>query len=134
MLRITTSLAAFGLLLAVAMVCATPAQTPQPEPVQHVVPIPVYPAVPGGSSPPNAYTPTGNGAYTIHAVGRYQAMSHEGQLVLIDTATGECWRLEADTWTRIAPSIAEAQKNERERDIRPQEPSATYPHARLIGD
>lgn len=120
----------FGLLLAVAMVCAVRAQTPQPEPVQHVVPY----RDPAGSSSPNAYTPTGSGqyiSYAPHAVGRYQAISHESRLLLLDTSTGECWRLESDTWVKTAPSIDEVQKNERERDIKPLDPSSGYPHAQL---
>jgi hypothetical protein len=149
-----------GLLLAVVMVCATAAQTPQadtpmtpPKPTDGQAPraflphlkvqtVPdVTPTVPSESEPnkasgsfplpplysppdgfnygpigsPNrAYTPTGPGpekAYTPSGtsssvaprVGRFQLTSHEGQLLLLDTTSGECWvRTGTGDWARIA--------------------------------
>lgn len=141
--RIAASLTAFSLLLAVAMVCATSAQSPRSEPnlgaapiqtVPYVVPAPTYPPAAAGASPSKAYSPTGSGPYTFPTVGRYQAVSHEGRLLLIDTANGECWTLEDNTWSRIAPSIAEAQRHEHAKEIKPLESSTRDPLYRLIGD
>ena len=38
-------------------------------------------------------------------VGRYQAVSHNGGLLVIDTATGECFEHEGSAWTNFAPPI-----------------------------
>ncbi len=38
-------------------------------------------------------------------VGRYQAVSHNGRLIAIDTATGECFRYNGSRWDSFAPPI-----------------------------
>jgi hypothetical protein len=45
-------------------------------------------------------------------VGRYQAVSHEGRLVLLDTSSGECWTLEGHAWTKHAPPVSREQEND----------------------
>jgi hypothetical protein len=38
-------------------------------------------------------------------VGRYQAVSHNGRLIVIDTATGECFRNNGSGWDSFVPPI-----------------------------
>jgi hypothetical protein len=43
-------------------------------------------------------------------VGRYQAVSHNGQLVLLDTTNGECLMLQGNSWSRLAPPVNQPQR------------------------
>jgi hypothetical protein len=99
---IGTPLALLGLLLAVAMVCTTSAQAPKPggsavDPMLYRAPIqpPQVPLTPILSS---------SGHAPLLVVGRYQAVSHNGRLNVIDTATGECFKYNG-AWERFAPPI-----------------------------
>jgi hypothetical protein len=38
-------------------------------------------------------------------VGRYQAVSHNGKLIMLDTATGECYEHYGSVWDSFAPPI-----------------------------
>jgi hypothetical protein len=155
---IGTPLALFGLLLALAMVCATSAQGPKPEApvVDPAAPQPATtapdvsspaprggpspsprdasnadpfaprdplvgpfgPSLPGSSADPTAPpvfrpglsrpsvasgTPSGRAMPLV--VGRYQAVSHNGRLIVIDTATGECFRHNGSSWDSFAAPI-----------------------------
>ena len=93
----------FGL-LTVAMICPTTAQTadvspgtvsrPSPRPFLIVDPSDPPPTHPSFNSPPS--------------VGRYQAVSDSGRLLLIDTATAECWSLSGSRWVQHAQPINRA--------------------------
>jgi hypothetical protein len=135
-----------GLLLVLAMVCASFAQAPAP-----LTDAPPFTPAPSGAkgSPPPAPSSTRpveptrvRGPITISApasemdeglkrlvgvnaasglvalqfqldpqnnpqpsVGRCQAVSHNGKLLLLDTATGECWEHETNSWHTIAPPV-----------------------------
>jgi hypothetical protein len=144
---ISASPTVLGLLLAVVMVCATAAQTPEADtpktppkpPDAQIQTVPyITPHATSKSEPPKAsgsfplppayrpldgfnygpigstdkaYSPTGPGpekTYTPSSgvaprVGRFQFTSHEGQLLLLDTTSGECWvRTGTGDWARIA--------------------------------
>jgi hypothetical protein len=134
--RIVSFASVFGLLLAVAMVCATSAQSPEPQtpntpsPVQnvpYVAPSETNPKMPATGYPPASATPPGgyrypfisNTPYTPREIGRYQAVACNSQLLLIDTSSGECWTLNDGSWIKSAPPIAEVQKRDHERDAKP---------------
>ena len=38
-------------------------------------------------------------------VGRYQPVSHNGKLIVIDTTTGECFEHDESVWGSLAPAI-----------------------------
>jgi hypothetical protein len=58
---------------------------------------------PTGPGPERAYTPTRTTPTVTPRIGRFQAISHEGQLLLLDTTSGECWvRSGTGDWNRIA--------------------------------
>jgi hypothetical protein len=155
---IGTPLTLLGLLLAVAMVCATSAQdatpnapdsqpSPPPGATRHNGDDlePLVPAGPGaaerstfgsarpgvgpggselgpGSSGGPPTSPTAQPIWSINrhqpsmagfpngramplVVGRYQAVSHNGKLVVLDTATGECFSHVGAGWKNLAPPI-----------------------------
>ena len=95
-------LALFGL-LTVAMIYTTSAQTADNSP--GTVPRQRRPdLILDPSNPP----PTRPGGIAPPAVGRYQAVSHNGRLLLIDTATAECWSLSGSGWVQRAQPINRA--------------------------
>jgi hypothetical protein len=132
---IGTPLALFGLLLAAAMVCTTSAQGPKPESpaVEPAAPVGTTTELPGPFNtrpeprpgepagdhsvlpgrtreiPPtrsrSANPSTTSSRAMPLVVGRYQAVSHNGKLILIDTATGECYLHEGSGWRTFAPPI-----------------------------
>jgi hypothetical protein len=57
----------------------------------------------GPSRPATANTPSGRVMPLV--VGRYQAVSHNGKLIVIDTATGECFSHNGSAWGSIVPPI-----------------------------
>jgi hypothetical protein len=59
--------------------------------------------IPTRSGPTMAGTPSGRATPLV--VGRYQAVSHNGRLILLDTATGECYAHERSGWRTFAPPI-----------------------------
>jgi hypothetical protein len=95
-----TPLALFGLLLALAMVCTTSAQGWKSEELRDQ-PASSYSL----SRPASANVQSGRAMPLI--VGRYQAVSHDGKLTLLDTATGECFRRNASAWERLVAPIEE---------------------------
>ena len=63
------------------------------------------PRHPYGPLPPQSYGPHSASG----PVGKFQALSHDGQLLLLDTTSGACWvRTDADGWNRFAPPVDEA--------------------------
>jgi hypothetical protein len=128
---IGTPLALFGLLLAAAMVCTTSAQGPKPEapavdPAAQPTPNPAAPTAdpfaPNPAGGPRAATaddpfpstprrPVVASARAMPlVVGRYQAVSHNGKLIVLDTATGECYEHNGSlqnryVWDSFAPPI-----------------------------
>ena len=58
---------------------------------------------PAPHSPPAALTQSRVATPLI--VGRYQLVSHEGQLILFDTATGECYRRSRHVWESFSPPV-----------------------------
>lgn len=124
---IRTPMALFGLLLALAMVCTTSAQAPKPDAVPTLAPpavgTPVAPKpdTPAVGIPVGVPTGTAKTEYiyqsaqpqtqpkSVHAVplivGRYQLVSHNGQLVMLDTATGECYTRNGSAWESLGPPI-----------------------------
>jgi hypothetical protein len=125
--RIASLAFVLGLLPAVVMVCATLAQSPEPpqsvtpSPVQnvpYVAPSQTYPNIPPGSPQPSGGSPypfISNSPYTPRAIGLYQAVACNNQIMLIDTSSGECWNLNDGSWVKAAPPIAETQRYDRER-------------------
>lgn len=110
-----TPLTLLGLLLAGAMVCTTSAQAPKPDAPAAGTPDAPTAVAPGSQNAPRypvrdlvtdvpAPSPQSGHAQPL-VVGRYQAVSHDGRLIVIDTATGECFS-HADTgWKSFAPPI-----------------------------
>ncbi len=95
-------LALFGL-LTVAMISATSAQTADNSPGTISRPTPPSLIV-DPSNPP----PTVSGSNVPPAVGRYQAVSNNGRLFVIDTSTAECWSLSGARWVQHAEPINRA--------------------------
>ncbi len=134
--RIVSFASALGLLLAVAMVCATSAQSLEPQPpktpspvqnVPYVAPSEANPKMPATGHPSASATPPGgyrypfisNTPYTPREIGRYQGVAWNSQLLLIDTSSGECWTLSDGYWVKSAPPIAEVQKRDHEQVAKP---------------
>jgi hypothetical protein len=93
---------------------AAPATIPAggPPPAYRVVTSPdeFPPPYPSGTPPsgiPPAYSAarSPNGRATPLVVGRYQALSHNGVVILLDTATGECFSHEGAGWREFALPI-----------------------------
>ena len=69
---------------------------------------PVAPNAPGvgfnyQSTQPQPQQKIGHAAPLI--VGRYQIVSHNGQLIMLDTATGECYTRNGSAWESLGPAI-----------------------------
>jgi hypothetical protein len=58
---------------------------------------------PGRSRPPVAASTPARAMPLV--VGRYQAVSHNGKLIVLDTATGECFSHNGSGWGSVVPPI-----------------------------
>jgi hypothetical protein len=76
----------------------TPRPAAQPAPKSDAPTVDPFPSTP--RRPVRA-----SGHETPLVVGRYQAVSHNGKLIVLDTATGECFRLNGIVWENSAPPI-----------------------------
>ena len=115
--------ALLGLLL--VMMCSTSAQEPKADPfgIQSVPKFDFTPrqlgsgnfsraegavqTIPAKSEPTLHSNPSlpAKKAATPLIVGRYQLVSHEGRLIMLDTATGECYTRKNHIWESYAPPI-----------------------------